>query len=282
MGIPFTQGQINSFGNGQTEGFRLHNATQAWSGIKAGAGLGTAATGAGLAGTLGSLGAFAASPFGMLILSQIGMPLLGKLFGGQSATDKALSQQTAIGKTLIPQLQQQAAGGQTAATKAQGNMLNQQVQKAMQSQAASASRSMPGGSSSFMQTTPARAAQGRLQGSRIEGMANIMGQSQMNAQNQLSALYQGGVATQAQQETSNLQARSQVGEWLGQIMNMQKTGGLDDTDKELFDALKEAIRTVNEPMKLGNTGNTGNTVTGNTRSVVPDDSKFGMPKYFNR
>lgn len=243
----------NSYGVGQG----LNNAGGNMAGI--GAGASTIGNAVGTLGTLGKLGAFAGSPFGMLLLSQLATPLLGRIFGGASATDKALQQQVDIGKTLIPQLQQQAAGGQTPATKAQSAYLNQQINRNMQSQAASASRSMPS-RGQFAQTTPGRAAQGRLQAARLEGLAGIMGQSQLAAQQQLASLYQGGMAQQAQQEQTNLQARAQVGTWLGQLAAMQKSGSLDNTDMELYNSLKqaimEAVKNINQPLNV----NTGNTV----------------------
>ena len=236
--------------------------TNAWSGIKTGYGIGAGASAGsalGTAGGLGSLAAFAGSPLGMLLISQAAMPLLGKLFGGKSATDKALEQQLGIGKSLIPQLQQQAAGMPTAVTRAQGNALNTQVTRAMQSQAASASRAMPSGHQ-FAQTTPARAAQGRLQGARIEGLANIMGMSQVSAQDQLAKLYQGGMEVQAKMEQANLQSREKVGNMLGQLFADMQNGGLDDTDRKIYNeimaAIGEAVRNIDKPINIGNTGNT--------------------------
>lgn len=228
--------------------------TNAWSGIKTAYGAGTGiGAGIGTAGSLlGGLSAFAGSPLGMLMLGQMGVGLLGKLFGGgQQPTD--------IGKTLIPQLQQQAAGMPTAATKAQGNYLNNQIKSAMQSTAASASRSMPS-SSQFAQASPARAAQNRLQGARIEGMANIMGQSQMNAQNQLAGLYQGNQQMLYQKDMANAQSRNNVGAMLGQLMQMQKTGKLLPQDQQLVNEVRslifDMIGEMKQPINVSPTGNT--------------------------
>lgn len=230
--------------------------TNTWSGIKTGYGIGAGASAAGAGGIgamLGTLGAFAASPLGMMLISSVGMPLLGKLFGGETATDKALQQQVNIGQSLIPQLQQQAAGMPTATTRAQSNYLNQQINRAMQSQAGSASRAMPSGRQ-FAQTSPARSAQGRLQGARIQGMADIMGQSQLSAQQQLASLYQGGMATQAQMQQANLQSRSNVGNFIGQLMSMRNSGQLDATDQKIYNeimsAIGEAVRDINKPIDM--------------------------------
>ena len=197
---------------------------------------------------IGGLSAFAQTPLGQMIMSQLATSVFGNLFGGGSSPyDQAAQQQMGIGKTLIPQLQQQAAGMPTAATRAQGNYLNQQVTRNMQSTAASASRAMPSGRQ-YGQTAPARAAQNRLQGARIEGMANIMGQSQMNAQNQLSQLYQGGMASQAGVETANLAARTRVGQQIGQIMALMGDGQANEQDTELYNMIKNWLKeTIGTP-----------------------------------
>ena len=246
--------------------------TNAWSNIKSsyGAGTGGLAKSSALSGLGAGLGTLMGNPLAGILFTQLGTALMGKLLGGSSPSEQNIAQMAGIGRTLIPQLQQQAAGMPTAATKAQGNYLNQEVSRAMQASGASASRAMPG-SRQYGQTAPARVAQNRLQGSRIEGMANIMGASQLQAQQQLQQLFGAGVGAQQQLEASEAGARARTSANLATIYAMMKNPqqlGANQYSIQAYDILKKLISETTGV----NTG--GNVNTGNTVSTAKTPSNF--------
>jgi hypothetical protein len=183
--------------------------TNAWQGTKSSYGANQSSVGGGLAktGLTALLSTITGNPLLGALIASAGTELLGGLFGNkQSPYEKNVA-------GLITNLQKQAAGMPTPATKMQGNYLNREVNRAMQSTAASATRAMPSGSQ-VGQTAPARVAQNRLQGARIEGMAGIMGQSSINAQNQLAGAY----GMQGELEAREAQSKSNVTSMIAQLI----------------------------------------------------------------
>jgi hypothetical protein len=183
--------------------------TNAWQTAKSSYGAGQPSASGGLAktGLTALLSTITGNPLLGALIASAGTEIMGGLFGNkQSPYERNVA-------GLITNLQKQAAGMPTPATKMQGNYLNREVNRAMQSTAASATRAMPSGNQ-VGQTAPARVAQNRLQGARIEGMANIMGQSSINAQNQLAQAY----GMQGELEAKEAQSKSNVTSMITQLI----------------------------------------------------------------
>ena len=160
--------------------------------------------------------------------TNLGYSLFQGLFGGQSELEQLAAQQTGIGQTLIPQLQQAAAGQPTAATQAQMGQLRQESRRMGQSYAASAQgRGVAG-------TTPSAAQQGRFQAAEIQGRAGIMGQSQLFAQQQLAQIYGQGAQTQFQAEQLKRQAKLDFTEGIGQFMGWYRQNQQDEQTQRMF------------------------------------------------
>jgi hypothetical protein len=217
--------------------------------------------GAGLSGILGTLGSFAATPLGGMIIASVGTELLGKFMGNkQSPYEKNMA-------GMVTQLQQQAGGMPTAATKAQGNLLNREVTRAMQSTAASSTRSMPGGRQ-FGQTPSGQVAQNRLQGARIEGLAQIMGNSQQQAQDQLMKVY----GMQGDMEEKELASKSRVNQMLGAMLAGMTKPELakDPYEAQIFEMLKGFAGKMSGYLDTAfNPQNPTQTNTGNRVTNVP-------------
>jgi hypothetical protein len=184
----------------------------------------------------GGLGALTGNPILTAILVDLGAQaateLLGSVFGGTSPAEQAAGQMTGIGQQLIPQLQAQAAGQQTAATQAQQRQLQQATTRMQQSYGASARRSGLGAPTlGGGQPTVSRAQQGRFQAAQVGAMGDIMGRSQIAAQQQLGGLYGQGLETQRGIEMEEMAARGRAVSGLSQLMaDMQR-----DTEQLEFD-----------------------------------------------
>ena len=181
-----------------------------------GTALGAAAGGGTAAGAgLGVGAALTSNPILKAILVNLGAQgvteLLGSVFGGTSPAEQAAGQMTGIGQQLIPQLQAQAAGQPTAATQAQQRQLQQATTRMQQSYSASARRSGMGAPTlGGGQPTVSRAQQGRFQAAQIGAMGDIMGRSQLAAQQQLGGLYGQGLEMQRQMEMQESAARGEA------------------------------------------------------------------------
>jgi hypothetical protein len=243
--------------------------TNAWQGTKSSYGANQSSVGGGLAktGLTALLSTITGNPLLGALIASAGTELLGGLFGNkQSPYEKNIA-------GLITNLQKQAAGMPTPATKMQGNYLNREVNRAMQSTAASATRAMPSGSQ-VGQTAPARVAQNRLQGARIEGMANIMGQSSINAQNQLAQAY----GMQGELEAKEAQSKSNVTSMITQLIGSFAKPQLSNdpfirTMQENLIKTYNTLNSLNEKMWSGQyiptpaaPSNTGNKIVTNTET----------------
>lgn len=262
--------------------------TNAWQGTKSsyGANQSSAVGGFAKTGLTQLLSTITGNPLLGALIASAGTELLGGLFGNkQSPYEKNVA-------GLIANLQKQAAGMPTPATKMQGNYLNREVNRAMQSTAASATRAMPSGAQ-VGQTAPARVAQNRLQGARIEGMAGIMGQSSINAQNQLAQAYgmQGELEAREAQSKSNV--TSMITQLIGSFAEPQLS--TDPFIRTLQENMIEGLKFMNQitkdmwsnkyaptasPTTPSNTGNkiVTNTETPNwkpTGSVNWNEPSFG-------
>jgi hypothetical protein len=171
----------------------------------------------------GGLGALTGNPILMAILTNLGAQaateLMGSFFGRTSPAEQAAGQMTGIGKELIPQLQAQARGERTAATDAQLRQLQQATTRMQQSYGASARRSGLGAPTlGGGQPTVSRAQQGRYQAAQLGAMGDIMGRSQLAAQQQLGGLYTQGFEAQRQIEAQELASRGRAVGGLVQYM----------------------------------------------------------------
>lgn len=194
------------------------------------------ATGSTIGGILGgALGTIAGNPLLGAILAQAGSVALGNLFASESPYEQATQQNLSVGQALIQQLQRQAAGQPTAATRAQQQQLQQQAKRMQQSYAASAQRAGIGG------TTPARAQQGRLQSAMLESMGGIMGQAQQSAQQQLLGVYGQGLQAQAQLEAQENAAKQQFMSSLGSLMSWYRQNKSDAQAQEFMNYYKRIL-----------------------------------------
>ena len=174
-----------------------------------------------------------ANPLAGAALANLGYSMYQGLFGGQSELERLAQQQTGVGQTLIPQLQQAAAGQPTAATRAQMGQLRQQATKMGQSYAASAqSRGVAG-------TTPSAAQQGRIQAAELQGQANILGQAQVAATQQLAGIYGQGVATQIQADQIKRQAKTDFLEGIGTFMGWYNQNRNDPQAQRMYKLVEE-------------------------------------------
>ena len=186
--------------------------------------------------TLGTAAAFLAEhPLLAQGAASIGYNLFQGLFGGPSELEQLAAQQAAVGQSLIPQLQAQAAGQPTVATQAQMGQLQQASRKMGQSYAASAQRRGTAG------TTPSAAQQGRLQAAEVQGMANIMGQSQIAAQQQLGGIFQQGVQTQSLVEQITGQKKEDFMSGMGTFLGWYRQNQQDEQGQEFMDVIKQFV-----------------------------------------
>jgi hypothetical protein len=216
-------------------------------------------------------------PITQAILAQVGGQIVGSLFesiSGPSAVEQAIGQQLGIGQTLIPQLQAQAAGRPTAATQAQMGQLRQQGTRMQQSYAASAQRQGIAG------TTPARAQQGRLQAATLQGMAGVLGQAQVSAQQQLGGLYGQGLSYQRQVEAQRAGGQQQLAGSIASIMaNREQLRSLElesEADKEQWMWLQNILKSL-----VGQQGTPGTPQTQTPSQFAPGWSpEWGTPTTF--
>ena len=172
------------------------------------------------------------------------MDLVQKLAGGlfgPSPMEQATTQQLAIGRQLIPQLQAQAQGQPTLATQNAQRQLRQMTTRAQQAYGGTALRRGVG------QTTPSAVQQQRFRQAETQAMGNIMAQSQIAAQQQLQQLYGQGLASQQQLEMQRQQNRAQFMSWLGEFMAYYRQNKNDPQAQEL---LQELLRLTGLQTKL--------------------------------
>lgn len=192
-------------------------------------------------------GSILSSPIVQAILGSIGGNILGSLFGDSgTGFEEATAQRLGIGQTLIPQLQQEAAGLPSIATQAQQAQAGAAINRLQQSFAASATRAGMGGPvGRGGLPTATRAQQGRLQAAGLSAKLQIAGQGQRFAQQQLAQLY-GGAAPFAeridiQRRQAMRQGLSDIGSIIGQYRADRDAGSVDSRYQELIDMLFSTI-----------------------------------------
>lgn len=174
------------------------------------------------------------NPLAAAVAGQLATSVLGGLFGGESPFEQATGQFLQAGQDLIPQLQRQAAGLPTAATRAQMGQLQQQATRAGQSFAASAQRQGIGGG----RTTPGRAQQGRVQAAQLQAQGNILGQAQLTAQQQLLGIGSQGLRAQAGIEQGELAGKQQFLGGIADFMAWYRQNKNDQLTSDMFELLR--------------------------------------------
>lgn len=177
------------------------------------------------------------------VISNLGYDLLQKIFPWpKSPYEQMATQQMGIGRTLIPQLQRQAAGLPTEATRAQMQQLKSESNRMRQSYGQSARAAGLVGTS---QTTPARAQQGRLQAAQLQVYGSLLGQAQQSAQQQLGGLYESGIAAQREIELLKQQKKAEFLSTLGDFMKYYKTNKQDPLVQEMYEFLRNQFTMPN-------------------------------------
>jgi hypothetical protein len=191
-----------------------------------------------------------ASPIIQTILGQVGGNLLSSLLGGgQTGFESATQQGLQARSQLIGNLQQQAAGQPTAATRATDVQIGQEINRLQQSFGASARRGGTAG------TTVARAQQGRLQAAGLQAKTIARGQLQLGAQQQLAGLVSGAPEQQFVAEQQRRQSRKN---FLGGIAGIISEARAQEQEGLLDADTREAIQTLMDFVK----GLRGSLVTG--------------------
>ena len=180
---------------------------------------------------LAGIGAFLAeNPWAAAIIANIGMNIGGSIFGQTSPYEQAVQQQAQIGKSLIPQLQRQAAGLPTAASQAIMRQVRQNTTAAQQSYAAGATARGGGG-------TPVAAQQSRFRAAETQTLGNVLGQQQMQAQQQLASLYGTGLQMQGTLEQQEAAAQQQVMRTLMRFLQRYRENPDDPMYKEMYESV---------------------------------------------
>ena len=201
-----------------------------------GGGIGQAAVGTGLT-ALGT--ALTGNPLAGLLLSAIGTEVLGGIFGSQSPFEQAIQQQVMAGNQLLPQLQAQAAGQPSAASRGIQQQLRQQTTSAQQSFAASATARGGGG-------TPVAAQQARFREAETGALATLLGQQQLGAQQQLLGVTRAGLGAQGLLEQQENQARGQLMSDISRFLGGRAEGArlapeLESLREDLLGSIRDAF-----------------------------------------
>ena len=182
-----------------------------------------------------------ASPIIQMILGQVGGNFLADLLGGgQTGFESATQQSMGARKQLIGDLQQQARGMPSAATRASDVQIGQAQNRLQQSYGASAQRGGTAG------TTVARAQQGRLQAAGLQAKTIARGQLQLGAQQQLAGLVGGAPEQQFLAEAQRRQARKN---FLGGISGIISEARAQEQEGLLDADTREAVQTLLDYVK---------------------------------
>jgi hypothetical protein len=170
-------------------------------------------------------------------LAGVGYGIISRLTGSETPLRETAAQQVAVGEQLIPQLQAQAKGQPTVATRAQMAQLQQQANRAQQSYGASARRQGISG------TTPARAQQGRIQAAQQQALGNLLGQSQLAAQQGLMSIYSQGTANQLAAEEFEYQREQDFGKGFARSMSWYREQK-DPEAQEMWSMGKQLMQAI--------------------------------------
>lgn len=164
----------------------------------AGSGIGSAA-GLSSGGVMGTLAGLAAHPLWGSLMAMGGYRILEGILSPKTPYERAAERQMQAGLSVIPELQKQARGEPTAASRAVVQQVRQEGQRQQQSYATSARKagmlgSTPGGQPSY------RAETGRIQSDVRQVMGQRLGQAQLAAQQQLAGFLQPGIQSTERQD----------------------------------------------------------------------------------
>lgn len=178
------------------------------------AGTAQSSIGPGLIETLGTIGGFATgNPFLGAIAGQLGAGIFNKLFAQESPFASAIEQQLQASQQLIPQLQAQARGESSVASRNIQQQLRQQTTSAQQSFAAGATARGGGG-------TPVAAQQARFRQAETVALGNVLAQLQQSSQAALLGIGQSGLQGQnlleIERARNNAKFADQLSSWFGE------------------------------------------------------------------
>lgn len=199
------------------------------------------------------LAGLAQNPVWAQVIAQIGTRLLGEAFGGgEGEYEQSLGQYAQAGQSVLPQLQAQARGQPTAATRAITQQVGQQGQRFAQSFAASQRRAgqlggTPGG------TTPFRAQRERMQVGQQQALTQLLGQAQQSAQGQLLGLGQTALGAQERLDFAEAEAFNRDVAGLAALLRRMagSPGGGDPQTVEYFELLMDEANGWRGPRPSG-------------------------------
>ncbi|MHA1949176.1 MAG: hypothetical protein ACW99G_01710 [Candidatus Thorarchaeota archaeon] len=174
------------------------------------------------------------------IIGSIGDKFLGNILGPELPYGQYAEEQLDAINSMLPDLKTQAAGGETAATRAITEQVRQEGIRAGQSYAQGARRAglvggQPGG------TTPYRAQQGRVMAATQQGMIQARGQLAADAQRTLAGLsptafQHAGISQEADRQGSN-----DIMAALGRFNREYQQNQFDPLFQEFLELMKEKL-----------------------------------------
>lgn len=179
-----------------------------------------------------------ANPYEAAMLANVGYDAFSaakQAIFGPSPYEQAVQQQVNVGNQLRPQLQAQAQGQPTAASRNLMQQVRQNTTAAQQSYAAGATARGAGG-------TPVAAQQARFRAAETQTMGNVLGQYQMNAQNQLAQIAMGGTQALGGIEAQKAQQKdAALADFMGFLGYYKEHMGEPDWDR-VYELGKQNIK----------------------------------------
>lgn len=160
------------------------------------------------------------------------------IFPQESPAERAARQQLAYRQQLIRQLQPQAAGMPSPASRAGEAALRQATNRYMQAYGATARQQGISG------TPVAMAQQGRMAAASQQAGVQLRGQLATSAQQQIGALTQGALQTQIDLENQEYAAKNTFYSSLSELFGRKMGGTLDPEILEKLDEMIELNRAI--------------------------------------
>ena len=169
-----------------------------------------------------------------------------------SPYEQLIQQQTQAFQQVLPQLQQEARGVPSEATRNALSNLRQSTTSAQQSYAASATARGAGG-------TPVAAQQSRFRASEQQTAGNILAQAQANAINQIASGGRMAIQSQGQLEEADYAAQQQYYKGLGTFLGWYLENRDDPQGQQMYQIIKDEMKFADQfqiqggtnPMTLG-------------------------------
>lgn len=176
------------------------------------------------------------NPLVQAIIAQLGAQAVSSLItGGPTPFQEAIQPGLAVGEPLTRQLQREAAGLPTAATRGQMAQVRQQGQRMAQSFATSARRS---GLLGPVQATTSRVQQGRIQAATAQAMVPELGRQQRFAQQQLGTMYGQALGAAERVEAAESQGLANFMTGLANFMAFRNASRGDPQSEEFMSLLR--------------------------------------------